>query len=257
MGGADPLPVELARLTTFEAADALKRAEVLILPVGATEQHGPNLTLDADTEIAYALAKRVAEKLYPKVLVAPALPFGVSYHHMGFPGTITLAPETFLAVVLDVAKSLKQHGVRRLFILDGHAGNQGVLDAVVTKLRFELGMPAAYLFYFTLIRDLLVARVTSSRWGHACEVETSVGLAIAPHIVRADALAAGILRQTSLPFTDPWQGVSLTAPIPFEEITANGALGDARLATAEFGNAIVDGVVERVAHFLMAFIERT
>ncbi len=137
----DRRPVELARLTTEEAASALARAEVVILPVGATEQHGPNLTLETDTAIAYELARRIALRLFPRALVTPPLPFGVSYHHLGFPGTLTLSPDTFVAVLLDLAKSLRHHGVRRLFILDGHAGNRGVLDVVTTKLRFELGSP--------------------------------------------------------------------------------------------------------------------
>ncbi len=133
--------VELAHITSAEAAATLARAAVAILPVGAAEQHGPHLTLETDTAIAHRLAISLARRLYPRVVVAPLVSFGVS-HHLGCAGTLTLAPETFIAVVLDLVRSLKHHGVRRFFIIDGHAGNQGALEVLMTKLRFEQGIRA-------------------------------------------------------------------------------------------------------------------
>src|SRR3712207_6433533 len=130
----DTRTVELARMTSPEAGEALARAEVAIIPVGATEQHGPNLSLETDTAIAYRLSLRIAEAIWPRAVVTPPLPFGVSHHHMRFPGTMTLSPDTFQAVLIDVVQSLRRHGVRRVFVLDGHAGNQGALDVLMTKL---------------------------------------------------------------------------------------------------------------------------
>src|SRR5215211_6883433 len=151
----DECGLALARMTTPEAAEALSGAEVALLPVGATEQHGPNMTLETDTAVAYQLALRIAAAMRPRAIVAPPLPYGVSYHHMQFPGTMTLSPETFQAVVIEAVNSLREHGVGRFFIIDGHAGNQGALDVLITKLRFQMGVSAAYLFYFTLVEDLL------------------------------------------------------------------------------------------------------
>lgn len=124
--------VALARMTSPEAAEALAGADVALIPVGATEQHGPNMTLETDTAVAYQLALRIAAALHPRAVVSPPLPYGVSYHHMSFPGTKTLSPETFQAVVLEVVESLRQHGVERFFVMDGHAGNQGALDVLIT-----------------------------------------------------------------------------------------------------------------------------
>src|SRR5215211_905488 len=157
--------VALARMTSPEASEALARAEVALLAVGATEQHGPNMTLETDTAVAYQLALHIATALYPRAVVAPPLPFGVSYHHMKFAGTMTLSPETFQAVVLEVVDSLRQHGIERFFIVDGHAGNQGALDVLMTKLRFQMGIRAAYLFYFTLVDDIIREGVKTERWG--------------------------------------------------------------------------------------------
>jgi creatinine amidohydrolase len=250
----DERRVALARMTSPEASEALDRAEVALLAVGATEQHGPNMTLETDTAVAYQLALRIATALYPRAVVAPPLPYGVSYHHMKFPGTMTLSPETFQAVVLEVVDSLRQHGIERFFIVDGHAGNQGALDVLMTKLRFQMGIRAAYLFYFTLVDDVIREGVKTERWGHACEVETSMGLALQSGIVRGEALELGKVRSTTLPYSNTVGPLRLGVPLSFDEITENGALGDARLASEAFGQELVDAVVSRSVEFLERFL---
>jgi creatinine amidohydrolase len=250
----DERRVALARMTSPEASEALASAEVALLAVGATEQHGPNMTLETDTAVAYQLALRIATTLYPRAVVAPPLPYGVSYHHMKFPGTMTLSPETFQAVVLEVVNSLRQHGIERFFIVDGHAGNQGALDVLMTKLRFQMGLRAAYLFYFTLVDDVIREGVKTERWGHACEVETSMGLALQPDIVRGEALELGKVRSTALPYSNTVGPLKLGVPLSFDEITENGALGDARLASEAFGQELADAVVSRSVEFLERFL---
>jgi len=250
----DERRVALAQMTSPEAAEALAGAEVALLAVGATEQHGPNMTLETDTAVAYQLALRIATALYPRAVVAPPLPYGVSYHHMKFPGTMTLSPETFQAVVLEVVDSLRQHGLERFFIVDGHAGNQGALDVLMTKLRFQMGLHAAYLFYFTLVDDVIREGVKTERWGHACEVETSIGLALQPDIVRGEALELGKVRPTTLPYSNSVGPLRLGVPLSFDEITENGALGDARLASEAFGQELADAVVSRSVEFLERFL---
>jgi creatinine amidohydrolase len=250
----DERRVALARMTSPEAAEALADAEVALIPVGATEQHGPNMTLETDTAVAYQLALRTAAALHPRAVVAPPLPYGVSYHHMRFPGTMTLSPETFQAVVLEVVESLRQHGVERFFIIDGHAGNQGALDVLMTKLRFQMGVRAAYLFYFTIVDDLMREGAKTERWGHACEVETSMGLALQPDIVRGEALEKGKLRSTSLPYSNVMESPRVGVPLAFEEITANGALGDARQASEAFGQELANAIVRRSVEFLERFL---
>jgi creatinine amidohydrolase len=246
--------VELAKMTSPEAGAALVRSDVAIIPVGATEQHGPNLSLETDTAIAAGLARRIAEAVYPRAVVAPALPYGVSHHHMRFPGTMTISPDAFQAVLLDVARSLRRHGARRIFVVDGHAGNQGALDVLMTKLRFEHGIRAAYLFYFTIAGDVIADGVKTERWGHACELETSLGLVLQPDIVHRESLTAGAVLPSPLPFADARSPHRLGVPLWFDEITGNGALGDARQASVEFGEAVATAVVARAAAFLERFM---
>ncbi|HZB07618.1 MAG TPA: creatininase family protein [Rubrobacter sp.] len=250
----DERRVALASMTSPEAAEALAKAGVALLPVGATEQHGPNMSLETDTVVAYRLALRIAAAAYPRAIVAPPLPYGVSYHHMSFPGTMTLSPETFQAVVLEVVESLRQHGVERFFIIDGHAGNQGSLDVLMTKLRFQMGIRAAYLFYFTIVDDLMREGAKTERWGHACEVETSMGLALQPDIVHGEVLEAGKIRSASLPYSNVMESPRVGVPLAFDEITENGALGDARQASEEFGLQLTNAVVVRSVEFLKSFL---
>jgi creatinine amidohydrolase len=251
---SDERRVALAKMTSPEAAEALSSAEVALIPVGATEQHGPNMTLETDTAVAYRLALRIASALQLRAVVAPPLPYGVSYHHMSFPGTMTVSPETFQAVVLEVVDRLRQHGVERFFIIDGHAGNQGALDVLMTKLRFQMGIRAAYLFYFTLVDDIIREGAKTERWGHACEVETSVGLALQRDTARTEALEAGKLRSTSLPYSNIMESPRVGVPLSFEEITDNGALGDAHQASEEFGRDLANTVVRRSVEFLERFL---
>jgi creatinine amidohydrolase len=90
----DERQIALARMTSPEAGMALAQAEVAIIPVGATEHHGPNMSLETDTAIAYQLSLRIAEAIFPRAVVTPPMPFGISYHHMRFPGTLTVSPDT-------------------------------------------------------------------------------------------------------------------------------------------------------------------
>jgi creatinine amidohydrolase len=252
----DERRVALAKMTSPEAAGALAGAEVALIPVGATEQHGPNMSLETDTAVAYRLALHTATALHPRAVVTPPLPYGVSYHHMSFPGTMTLSPETFQAVVLEVVESLRQHGVERFFIIDGHAGNQGALDVLMTKLRFQKEIRAAYLFYFTIVDDLMREGAQTERWGHACEVETSMGLALQPDIVHREALEAGKIRSTPLPYSNVMESPRVGVPLAFEEITENGALGDARQASEEFGLQLTNAIVRRTVEFLERFLSQ-
>ncbi|HXV42789.1 MAG TPA: creatininase family protein [Anaerolineae bacterium] len=249
-----PLAYTLTSMTWSEVQLALNTARLAIIPTGSCEQHGPNMTLETDAAICYSLAERLAQRLYPRALLAPLLPLGVSPHHMSFPGTITLRPETYEAVLWDVVASLKQHGLSHFLLVNGHGGNVAPLKVIGMKLRRELGVQVAIMFYMQLAADVIKAGAKTKLYGHACEVEASVGLYLAPHIVKAERVA-GEIRPYAHAHTDIKSGAQLDYPFMFEEFTANGALGDARLATIEFGQVIVETALERTLEFLQSFLE--
>ena len=243
----------LPEMTWPEAREALSQAKVALVPVGSFEQHGPNGTFEVDTGRAYAFGKLLAARTYPDTILAPAINLGVSYHHMNFPGTITLRPETFMAAVYDVVWSLHQHGLERFLILNGHGGNSAPLGVSIVKLRQELGVKVAWTSFTSLGRQVIEERVLSDPVGHACEGEISQALFLAPHTVRREALVPGEFK--GYPYRNLGQGYSLAYAYRFDEITANGALGDATQASEELGRAIIEAALVKAVEFLEDFME--
>jgi creatinine amidohydrolase len=242
----------LPEMTWPEAKEALAQAEVALVPVGSFEQHGPNGTFEVDTGRAYGFGKLLAARMYPQVVLAPAVNIGVSYHHMNFPGTITLRPETFMAVVYDVVWSLKQQGLKKFLILNGHGGNIPSLGVLIVRLREELGVKVAWTSFTSLGREVIEKRVTSESRGHACEGEMSQALFLAPHTVRQEAFAPGEFK--GYPYRHLGEGFNLAYAYRFDEITANGALGDATLASKELGQEIIEAALNRAVEFLEDFV---
>src|SRR5690625_3178401 len=101
----------LKDMTWPEIQEALKKAKVAIVPIGAHEQHGYHIAEGCDSYRAERFCSLLAERCFPNVIVAPTINYGVSPHHMKFPGTITLRPETLIDILEDIVTSLKQHGV--------------------------------------------------------------------------------------------------------------------------------------------------
>jgi creatinine amidohydrolase len=121
-----------------ELPDAGARGEVVIVPVGSIEHHGPHLPLDVDISVPYHLAVRAAARCAGlPVLVAPPVTLGVAHYKMGEPGTISLRLETFLTLLCDVARSIWKNGFRRIILLNGYGGNIHPVVAAAVKLSAE------------------------------------------------------------------------------------------------------------------------
>jgi creatinine amidohydrolase len=246
---------ELAAMTSPEFRRALETIEIALIPVGATEQHGPNLALATDHVVAHRLAQRLAQRVHPRAVVVPPNPFGFSHHHTGFAGTITLSPETFTAMCMDTARSLKHNGIGHLLFVNGHMGNTALLNVITNKIFYELGVPSATCFYFAQAADKLKAHGKTARYGHGCEIETSVLLYLAPEYVRRDALEPGKVLETGLKYAVSNQPFALQMPLPFHRQTANGVFGDARLANEEIGRDIVETTLDRTVEFIDGFVK--
>ncbi len=247
-------PVFLTDLTWPEVKARLPRVALAILPTGSTEQHGPHLTFETDIAIATELARRLALQHYPRILVAPPLPVGLSNHHMHFPGTITWTAETFTAALADTVRSLSAHGIFRFLVLNGHGGNRGVLSVLCTRLRYEEGLMVAACTWFELVRDACQKFIPKRRV-HADEIEAAMGLHLAPRVVRRAALRKGRSHADPYPHTDASMGGAVEVPYFWEELTQNGAYGDARRATAAMGATLTTAFLARAGEFVTAFMQ--
>jgi len=249
-----PEHYEMSEMTSPEFREVAKTIKLALIPVGATEQHGPNLALATDYVVAHRLSQRLAERLHPRAVVVPPIPFGFSHHHNGFAGTITLSPETFTAICMDVARSLKRNGIRHLLFVNGHNGNNSVLNVIAGKIHYELELRTAISFYFTQAADRVKAHSRTQRNGHACEIETSVVLYLAPQLARTESLAAGEVIPTDRRYAFNNQPFALQMPMTFDKQTRNGAFGDARLADVEIGRDIIETAIMRTLEFIDGFI---
>ena len=235
-------------MTWPDVADAVKAgATTVVLPLGATEQHGPHLPLGTDTIRASALAERLAERLGPSVLVAPTLPFGCSDEHAGFPGLLGLQHETLARVVVDLARLLTGWGVRRLMLLSAHGGNGEALERALALLRQELPDLAVRTNgnLETIAPVLLeVARgdgIPASALGlHAGEGETSEMLHLRPHLVRWEDCASGFAGDMEAVLEELHEG-------GLRAVTQEGVLGDPTSADAGRGARYLDVVANDLA----------
>jgi len=222
--------------------------EVAVLPIGACEPHGLHLPYGTDTYEAMAVAERACALAYErgaKVMLLPPIPYGVDANLLSFPMTIHVQQATLNQIVRDIVFSLERHGVDKLVLLNGHGGNE-----FVGGLRDLYGQTKVWVFLVNWWQ------VGHDRWGeifetvgdHAGEMETSVCLAVIPHLVRLEDADEGAVRPFRIDALE--KGWAWTTR-PWERLTKNSGHGDPRCATAEKGERYLRLVVERIADFLL------
>lgn len=225
--------------TWREVEQYLARERVAIVPIGSTEQHGPNGLMGTDSICAEEIARRVAAAA--GVLVTPTISVGMARHHMAFPGSLTLRPETLMAVLRDYVWSLYQHGFRGIAFVNGHGGNMATGSAALSNLREEL--PDARVEWIDWFRCEPVQSLADELFGnregaHATPSEVSVTMAAYPDVVRP---IDGPLDIESCPV----RGVPSSTT--FREWYPDGRMGsDPSLARASHGAAFIDAAVTAI-----------
>jgi len=237
----------LYKLTRPEIEEYLKENDVVLLPVGSTEQHGKHMAIDTDAYTAQEISLRVAEKT--GVLVAPTVSYGYSPHHMNFKGSVTLTFQTLVNVLKEVCVSLIHHGFNKIVIMNAHGGNTNPIKQALKEIQDETGKRVYSVMVYPM-PDGFGAEGTKvieqEGGGHACELETSVGLYLG-HRILMDRAMKWTPEHTSI---DPKYRGKVSAAYMFDEVTSIGSLGDPTLATGEKGKILVDSVVKDLAEFV-------
>lgn len=239
----------LAEMTWPEAQVRFKEVDVALLPVGSMEQHGPHLPLDTDAFDANYLARRVAEACSPpKPLVLPLIPYGVSYHHEDFSGTLSISPKTLTQLVYEVGISAARNGITKLVIINGHGGNIPALQFAAQMINRDAHIFTCVETGETSEKDIGALTETPNDV-HAGEVETSTALANRPHLVKLDAARKFIPRFSSkyLNFSSK-RSVEWYARVA--KISTTGVLGDPTKASREKGEKIWEIMIKHLVEFV-------
>ena len=192
---------------------------VLVVPLGSTEQHGPHLPLSTDTDVAVALAQKLAQAR-PHVLVAPAVPYGASGEHAGFAGTLSIGQAALERLVIELIRSADDFA--GVMLVSGHGGNSPPIERAVATLTAEG-------------RRVVAWSPHTYHDAHAGRSETSLLLALDPNRVRVDAAEPGATKPLS-------ELMAVLRASGVRAVSPNGVLGDPSGASAEEGQVLLDAL---------------
>ncbi|WP_020619164.1 creatininase family protein [Paenibacillus daejeonensis] len=230
----------LPRLTYQEIAALPKEDALVILPIGAIEQHGPHMPVMTDALIGEAVLTHALDQLDEEgnIWLLPPLAYGKSNEHLDFPGTISLSASTLQGVVTDIATSVAKAGFRRLVLFNTHGGNTDLLNVAARELRISTGLMVFFLSPSSLnaAHDLLSDE--EKEYGiHAGDYETSLVMAIKPAWVHTDKLVREIPDLSGLRYLT-LEGKTRFAWV-MSDISSSGAMGDSTQATSAKGDLIL------------------
>jgi creatinine amidohydrolase len=240
-----------------ECNAAAQAGRVAVLPVATYEDHGYHLPIDVDVLLATEICDRAVARIPEEAVLIPAVTHGYSPHHMDFPGTLTIAWDTFIKYVKDVCLSLAHHGFTRILIVNGHGSNTAPLEmaARLTVVETEGRVLCASVNHWGVrpVRELGKTLRDSEFGGtsHACEYETSLYLALRPELVEMDKAVDEKIYvppsfQTDLLAGKRADGATASLMPFWSSLTDSGVRGDATKATREKGEAFLEAAIEGV-----------
>jgi creatinine amidohydrolase len=248
-------------LTWTEIREALALQPVVLLPVGAVEDHGPHLPLNTDNIIVEAICLEAARRLPGEALVMPLVAFGLDEHHMDFPGTISIRVQTLIDYVAEAATSAARHGFSHVLIVNGHGSNAPVTDLAARRVVLETGIICGAMSPNAAVDPALAEPVLSEMRrsepggiAHAGEYETAMMLYLRPDLVQMDQAVreVGQLRLEHFHWDHPGPSI-LSWQDWWSRMSESGVCGDATVATAEFGQALFETTVDNFCRFLREY----
>lgn len=240
------MPVRFWQDMTREELSDVATTAIVVVPVGAIEQHGKHLPTKTDTFLVTVIVESACAALPADVtaVVTPTVWCGSSRHHLPFGGTLSLSQETLSAVLMDLARSCVASGFDRVLLVNGHGGNVEICGAIAKRAAIELDILAAAVSYWSLLpagRDIP---------GHAGAFETSIMLALAPSSVRLETASASTGRLPDAPFG----GVVVEDPRNWKEI--DGWTDDPSLADATSGQDYAQGAASALTRTIEALARK-
>ena len=234
-----------------------KERLILVLPLGSCEQHGPHLPLFTDTILVTRIAEALEARFPDDVILAPTAWAGSSASHLRFAGVVSLDAIFFAEYLVRLCQSWLRDGFRRLFLLNGHGGNIAPARVALRALKdAHPGALVAFSSYWDLGKTTIQAVRESGPGGigHACEMETSLMLWLAPELVDMEkARNGGRWRKSAYTTQDICAPGPVDVAFDHHEISCTGVHGDPELATAAKGRRFFEGIVADVAGFVEEF----
>jgi creatinine amidohydrolase len=249
----------LENLTWPEVKKIKWNRTIVLFPFGSFEQHGPHLPLTTDTDIVTAIARGIEKKRADKVLCLPTLWPGHSTHHLFFPGTLSVSQMPYVQMVIELCRSVAKMGAQKIFLLNGHGGNDVPLRAALRELKTEFPKTQfVFASYWTLASES-IKKIRESELGglgHACEMETSIMLHLHP-----DRVKPHLAKRGGPKHSDPYRKADMQYGRPvyfvneFHEVTKTGTIGHPDLASAKKGKRFFDEIITEVGIFVDEFSE--
>ncbi len=234
--------LDFSRLTWPEIKDTIPRLDALLLPLGSIEQHGFHLPVNNDYYTARELAGIIQKKGEEEGLtlaVSFSLPVGCSHHHMAFPGTVSLSEDTFSQVLGEILESYNQHGIRRVFIVNGHGGNAPGIEKALIKAREDGTWDMLEPFhYWDTFKEKGSEILESGHYFHACEGETSLALALKQRVLMEKAVNS-LEENADLKRLNILEMEDIFVP-PFHHLTKSGVIGNSKAADKEKGEKLIE-----------------
>lgn len=247
----------IGELTFQEIPKRLRAASILCLPIGSTEQHGPHLPLNTDAVLAEEFTRRIIGRWVETydLWQLPTLSVSLAREHEWAPGTLSLSIQGMTTLVRDLGREIARGlPTRNLAIINGHGGNRGILEALAQDLRADFGLNVCIL-HPAVWAD--AGNATAAPEIHGGKNETSMMLAIAPHLVRRDLIPQKINLDS-----DAVRAVILDPAVTWpwttneKKIAATGVIGDPKGASAEFGERLLDQVTKNAGNVFKQLLDR-
>jgi creatinine amidohydrolase len=254
-------------MTWPEIKQTIKEERVAVVPVAMIEEHGHHLPVDTDLVLANEVCVRAGKRIPDQMVVIPPINHGYAPHQMDFPGVISISSQTFINYVTDVCRSLGHQGFKRILLLNGHGSNVSLLQVVArqTMLDYPEVMCASISHWDLEPVVKLASEIRESEnpggINHACELETSMYLAIKEDLVQMDKAVRDLDKYENskyfwLDLVGHGEGRPVVMVPYWSAISETGTLGDPTVATRVKGEQLMNAAVEGLVEFIEIYKQR-